>query len=285
MYTQEITRCHHAAIVIAIDQSCSMADRLYINGIELSKAEMVSLVAGRLIDELLLRSRRDDGYRNYYDIAVIGYRGEEVYPLLSKSIGFIPVVSLADRDVAKRTFPMRYNMPKGEQSLFFEDISIWVEPRAEGATPMLKMLTTVYKLVHKWCSEPQNRDSFPPIVCNITDDEASDGTAEQLIEAAELIRNIGTEDGNTLFVNVHLSPNGATQSAIFPRPNEMVAESRHAQTLAKMSSTLPDSFEWYAAKCRKDYAAPPFLAMSYNASISELIAMLNIGTRSLPPTL
>lgn len=285
MYTQEITRCHRAAIVIAIDQSCSMAERLHINGTELSKAEIVSLVTGRLIDELLLRSLRDNGYRNYYDIAIIGYRGDDVYSLLGKNIGFVPVISLAERDVAKRTFAMRYNLPQGEKSLFFEDVSMWVEPCAEGATPMLKMLTKVYELIRRWCDEPQNIDSFPPIVCNITDGEASDGTAEQLIEVSKLIRNIGTRDGNTLFVNVHLSSNGSMQPTTFPRPNEMLAESRHAQTLAKMSSVIPKSLEEYAAKYRADYASPPFLAMSYNASISELIAMLNIGTRSLPPTL
>ena len=285
MYTQEITRCHRAAIVIAIDQSCSMAERLHINGTELSKAEMVSLVTGRLIDELLLRSRRDDGYRNYYDIALIGYSGEEVYSLLGKNIGFTPIVTLAEKEVAKRTFAMQYNVPQGGRSLFFEDVSMWVEPKAQGATPMLKMLVEVDRLVQRWCSEPQNRDSFPPIVCNITDGEASDSRAEQLIDLSKHIRNIGTKDGNTLFVNVHLSSKSTMQSTIFPRPNGLFGESRHAQTLAEMSSIIPQSLEEYAAQYRGDFASPPFLAMSYNASIAELIAMLNIGTRSLPPTL
>ena len=150
---------------------------------------------------------------------------------------------------------------------------------------MLKMLTQLYDMVRKWCNEPQNIDSFPPIVCNITDGEASDGTSEQLIDAATRIRNLRTKDGNVIFANIHLSSNSNIHSTIFPRAGEIYFESRQARTLAEMSSVLPARLEEYAALCRSDFATPPFLAMSYNASISELIAMLNIGTRSLPPTL
>ena len=285
MYTQEITRCHRAAMVIAIDQSCSMAERLCFNGNDMSKAEIVSIVTGRLIDELLLRSLRDDGYRNYYDVAIVGYSGNEVYPLLGNTINFVPITALAEQSVEKRTFALRYNMPQGDTTLLFEEVSMWVEPRAEGATPMLKMLTQLYDLVRKWCSEPQNVDSFPPIICNITDGEASDGTAEQLIDAACRIRDLRTKDGNVIFANTHLSSNNSIRSTIFPRAGEIYFESRQARTLAEMSSVLPSQFQEYAALCRKDFATPPFLAMSYNASISELIAILNIGTRSLPPTL
>lgn len=283
MYTQEITRCHRAAIVIAIDQSCSMSERLNINGCNLTKAEAVSLVTGRLLNELLLRSRRDGECRNYYDIAIIGYNNDEAYSLLGDDIDFLPITLLAKRPVRKRSFALQYTMPDGKPALFFEEVPMWVEPRAEGSTPMYKMLTKVFDMVYKWCSEPQNRNSFPPIVFNITDGEASDATATQLIEAAKRIRNICTNDGNTLFVNVHLTSYNTMRPTIFPRPNEIYFESRCARTLAEMSSEIPQLLEDYAMKCRGDFALPPFLAMSYNASISELVLTLNIGTRSLTP--
>ena len=37
MYSQEVTRRHRAAIVVAIDQSCSMSGRMTLNGWDLSK--------------------------------------------------------------------------------------------------------------------------------------------------------------------------------------------------------------------------------------------------------
>ena len=72
MYSQEITRAHKAAIVIAIDQSCSMGGRMVVDGWNISKAEAVAMVAGRIIDELILRSKRDNTIRDYYDIAIVG---------------------------------------------------------------------------------------------------------------------------------------------------------------------------------------------------------------------
>ena len=55
---------------------------MMINGLDLPKSEVVSMVTGRLIDELIMRSNREGEYRNYYDIAIVGYSGNRVYSLL-----------------------------------------------------------------------------------------------------------------------------------------------------------------------------------------------------------
>jgi hypothetical protein len=48
-----------------------------------------------------------------------------------------------------------------------------------------------------------------------------------------------------------------------------------------MSSVMPEPFHPYVRECRPSFAQPPYFAMGYNTSMSELVAMLNIGTRSL----
>ena len=48
-----------------------------------------------------------------------------------------------------------------------------------------------------------------------------------------------------------------------------------------MSSVMPEPFHAYIRECRSSFSQPPYIAMGYNASMSELVAMLNIGTRSL----
>jgi hypothetical protein len=102
-----------------------------------------------------------------------------------------------------------------------------------------------------------------------------------LLSAAMRLRNTGTTDGKTLFMNVHISANTDLAPMVFPTALEVPSSIRYAHLLMEMSSILPVQFNPYVRECRSNFAQPPYVAMSYNASMSELIAMLNIGSRSL----
>lgn len=281
MYSQDITSSHRAAIVIAIDQSCSMSGRMELNGWNLSKAEAVSMVTGRLIDELILRSHRDNGYRHYYDIALVGYSGNEVYSLLGDELTFYPITILAGREVPRMIYALTARTLNSGPHIFREEVSQWVPPKAQGATPMFKMINCVSDIVAAWCAKEENRDNFPPLVFNITDGEASDASYDMLRSAANRLRSTGTTDGNTLFMNIHINSDTSHTTIIFPNPCEVPLAVRHAHLLMDMSSVVPEQFHPYISDSRSAGARPPYIAMSYNASMSELITMLNIGTRSL----
>ena len=86
MYTQSITRTHRTAIILAIDGSGSMAEKIRFRNRQMTKAEAVATITNGMLFELIERARRSDGVRDYYDIAVIGYSGDdEVYSLLPGS--------------------------------------------------------------------------------------------------------------------------------------------------------------------------------------------------------
>ena len=68
---------------------------------------------------------------------------------------------------------------------------------------------------------------------------------------------------------------------IFPTISEIPLATRYAHLLMDMSSVMPESLHPYVKDCRANFANPPYIAMSYNASMSELVAMLNIGSRSI----
>lgn len=281
MYSQEISRLHHVAVVIAIDQSSSMSGRMSTKDKIISKADAVSMVTGKLIDELIMRSHRDNGYRYYYDIAILGYSGDRVYSLLGDKIEFVPITTLANRNVRRTQYCLNCATLERESTPLDEMVSMWVEPHAEGATPMYKMIKTATNLVAEWCDKEENRESFPPLVFNITDGEASDADYEMLRKAAQRLKMTGTEDGNTLFMNIHISSDTNHAQLIFPSPNEVPISVLHAHLLMDMSSLIPEQMYPYIALCRSNFVKPPYLAMSYNASMSELIAALNIGSRSL----
>lgn len=280
MYTQEITRRHRAAIVIAIDQSSSMSGTITIGGKKMSKSEMVSVVTGSLLDELILRAHRDNGYRHYYDIAIVGYSKNQVYSLLGDELAFYPITALVGRSVRRMPYTFNCNTMSAGRCSFCEDVSMWVEPRAEGSTPMYKMINCVTELVSEWCSREENSDNFPPLVFNITDGEASDADFDMLRSAALRLKKTGTQDGNTLFMNVHISSDINHSSVLFPNIDEVPLSVRCAHLLMDMSSMIPEQLNNYACMCRSSYAPPPYIAMSYNSLISELVAVLNIGSRS-----
>lgn len=281
MYTQEISRRHRAAIVMAIDQSSSMGGVVEIYGEKFSKAEIVSMVTGRLIDELILRSRRDNGYRHYYDIALIGCSGDRVYSLLGDEVAFYPITMLAGREVNRIPYKLTQQTLNSGAKEVEEFVSQWVAPCSQGATPMYKMLTKVTEIVNEWCEKEENRESFPPLVFNVTDGEASDADYDMLRSVAHRLQKTGTEDGNTLFINIHISSDARLSPIIFPGLHEAPLAIRHALLLMDMSSIMPDRFNHYIGLCRKSFSSPPYVAMSYNASMPELVAMLNIGSRSL----
>ncbi len=281
MYSQEITRRHRAAIVVAIDQSCSMSGRMTLNGWDLSKAEVVSMVVGQLIDELVMHSHRDNGYRHYYDVALVGYSGEEVYSLLGEELAFYPITMLAEREVPRVVYALSYRTINGDICSLNEEVSLWVKSCAQGATPMYKMLRSVTSLVEEWCSREENRDSFPPLVFNITDGEVSDASYDMLRSAASRLQNTGTTDGNTLLMNIHISSDTHHAPILFPNIYEVPISIRYAHLLMDISSVIPEQLHPYIVECRSKFSQPPYIAMSYNASMSELVAMLNIGSRSL----
>ena len=280
MYSQEITRRHRTAFIIALDQSTSMQEEVRFGRLKMSKAEAVAYTANILITELIDRSRRKDGVRNYYDIAVVGYSDDEVRMLLSED-GFVSVKSLAERIPEAVTISFEESMPDKTTALVKHHIHPWIEPKAEGNTPMYEALLRIREMVEEWCEQEQNRQSFPPIVFNITDGEASDCDDNELRYAADMLRRTGTEDGQTLLINIHLSTDLSLPSMIFPMAEELLSANRYARLLAECSSLMPESFNAEIGELKIPASTPPYRGMGYNASVIELLSIINIGSRSI----
>lgn len=263
-YSQTIDSRHRTAFVILLDRSGSMAEHIDFNGREASKAEALAEVANRLVFELLCRARRGDRVKDYFDLALLGYSGDEIVPLFGDCRGFIPITEFAERaDSAPFELPQ------------------WIVPAAEGQTPMIEALREACELVGKWCSCPENVESYQPTVFNITDGEASDGDEADLREAAERLRRISTADGNVLLVNIHLAGTPTQRSIVFPASGEELGDNFYGRLLYECSSVMPANYASAIAALRGDRIVGEYRGMSYNAAIGEVIAMMNIGSISL----
>ena len=137
MYSARISRKSPALFVILIDQSGSMEEPTSLYGRTVSKAEAVAATVNMLLGELLHRSRREEGYRDYFDIAVLGYHGERVEPLLSKGKRLVVKPSeLYERDTPRRQVQRERRLPDGRTLFSVVEQREWIAPFAEGQTPM-----------------------------------------------------------------------------------------------------------------------------------------------------
>lgn len=280
MYNQEITRSHRTAFVLLLDRSASMQQHVRFGNMTAPKSQVVAYTANALITELLDRCRRTDGLRNYYDIAVIGYCGDRVESLLCTE-GFASVKELSTKEPATSTIAFEQELEDGSKILARHRQRNWIEPLAEGTTPMYEALHKALGLVEEWCEQPQNQDSFPPIVINITDGEPTDCGDNDLRDVCSLIKRTSTTDGNTLLLNIHICSDDSLPSTIFPMQEEVVCLNPKARLLADCSSTMPSVLDAAIHDLKGVGATPPFVGMGYNASVVELLSMINIGSRSI----
>ena len=157
----------------------------------------------------------------------------------------------------------------------------WVEPEAAGQTPMCEALRRVRDIAAAWCADPAHAESFPPMVFNITDGEATDCDDAELRAVAGQIKSLRTADGNVLVVNIHIAAGDTPRTVFFPSVEEASYPNRYATVLYDCSSPMPEVFNEAIREAKGPGALPPFRGMSFNASAEELITMLNIGSISV----
>jgi hypothetical protein len=279
-YTAPITRNAPTAFVFLLDQSGSMAEQTVYDGATQTKAQALATVTNSLLDELIDRCRRTTGLGDYYHIAVLGYSGNGVRDLLGDS-GFVVPSELALRNLPTQTTLRERTRPDGTTIVTTTTNNRWVEPEAVGMTPMYEALSRAYNMVEQFCSSEQFRQSYPPTIFNITDGEATDATDAQLRGLAERIKSLATLDGGVQLVNVNLAKSDKQQSVLFPSAVEELPDERYARLLYDMSSQMPERCTPDIMRIRTEAKGGTFRAMSLNTTISDVVAMLNIGTISL----
>ena len=235
-----------------------------------SKADELATIINRLLASLVIRCSKDEGVRNYFDVGVIGY-GANVAAALPNATTIVPISQLADQPL--RVEDRLQKIPDGAGGLVEQTVKfpIWVDPHAEGGTPMTEALSQGHAALSKWVTE--HGTAFPPVVFNITDGEATDGDPGG---AAAALRSLATDDGETLLFNVHLSERRAP-SIEFPSTDEALPDA-FARRLFSMSSALPPHLQNAARQegyCVEDGTR----GFVFNADAAAVIQFLDIGTR------
>ena len=270
MYEQEISRRNPGCFLFLLDQSFSMGAP--ISGSTAPKASALAAMINELLYAVVLECTKDfqELPRHYFDVGVIGYSGQGVRPLLpgtSRRRALVPVHAYA---ATGRPVEQSRTLRRADGSVEREQTTVpeWVQPLNHGWTPMCEALTMTYKVLRRWVKE--HRTSFPPIVLNITDGQATDGDPRG---PARRVTRLQTGDGHALLFNLHLSEAQGT-SVAFP----VVAPSSvpGAELLFEMSSVLPGTL--VQASGYGDRIAPGARGFVFNGGATSLMDFLRIGT-------
>lgn len=269
-YRAEISRRNPSCIIFLIDQSGSMSQRF--GGGNDTKAQGAADAINKLLQELVLKCTKEDGVRDYFDIAMIGYGIREGYagPLVGQN--FVKLSQLAEQPLNIEERMKKEPNGAGGTVEVKVKFPIWVEPVASSNTPMCRALKLGLEWARKWITE--HPEAFPPIAFNITDGEATDGDPEHI---AKEIMELSTSDGNVLMFNCHISGTKAS-SVLFPAAESELPTDQFAKKLFRMSSILPEPILDLAGKEGFDVKEKS-RGFAFNADLVDLIDILDIGTR------
>jgi hypothetical protein len=273
-YSAEISRSNPTCFVFLIDQSASMIDPIGDAEIPKKKADVVADAINRLLTELAVKCAKEEGVRDYFHVAILGY-GPSVGsafqgPLAGRDL--VPLSEVADNPARVEERIKKVSDGAGGLVEVSTTFPVWMEPVANNGTPMCRALTMADAIVSKWVDE--HPASFPPIVLNLTDGEANDGDPAA---AATTLQTRASADGSVLLFNLHVSTTNAP-SVTFPESSANLPD-QYAQSLFAMSSILPSHMRSYAAQLGFN-AGDATRGFVYNADIASIVQFLDIGTRA-----
>lgn len=277
-YTAQITRNAPTAFIFLIDQSVSMDRHTTYNGEQMTMAEAVARIVNNQINELILRCIKTNEVRHYYDIAAIGY-GSEAYSAWNGELegrDFVSPEELKDHPFKVITTKEEKRTRKGTVMKEVEKTQ-WLEARSDGDwTHLHKALARAKNLLEQWMANHHNKDCYPPTIINITDGIFNGASTDYILQQANELKSMFTNDGNVLLFNIHIAPDSGS-GLVFPIKRDEV-EDTYGKTLYDMSSLLPMCYNQPIADLRCDISNARHVAMATNADMSTLIQLMDIGT-------
>lgn len=279
-YTAQITRNTPTAFIFLIDQSVSMQKKTQLYGEEMPMAEAVSRIVNHQLNELVLRCIKGSDTRNYYDIAVIGY-GENAYSGWKGELegrDFVSPSELKDHPYKRITTRKETRTRKGTKIVEVEEVQ-WIEADATKSwTRMHHAFEKAKKLLTNWMADHHDKDCYPPTIIHITDGEFNGATKDYVLQQANELKSMFTNDGNVILFNIHISADKG-MSILCPPDKSEVASNSLATTMYELSSLLPTRYSERVAEMRNDPSDNSrYAAMSINADMSTLIQLMDIGT-------
>ena len=279
-YTAQITRNTPTAFIFLVDHSVSMQKMTKLFGEEMTMSEAAARIVNRQINELVLRCIKSNEVRHYYDIAVIGY-GKKAYSGWNGDIegrDFVSPEELRDNPYRKIITREEKRTRKGMVVKEVEKVQ-WVEARHDGSwTHLHEAFGKAQQLLSQWMEEHHDKDCYPPTIINITDGEFNGAPKESVLQQANELKSMFTNDGNVILFNIHFTAGKSAEEVACPIEISELRGNNYAETLFNMSSLLPERYNADISRCLNDNRTGRHRAMGINADATTLLKLMDIGT-------
>ena len=279
-YTEEISRTNPLTVIFLVDQSGSMEDPF--GGKEAAtKAKATSDALNRLIDTMIQLNLSGEEVYNRLLVSVIGYGGNTVASALGGALAGKNVVPLSDlNDNRIRLENRRKKVPDGAGGVIEveEPFPIWLEPKADGVTPMKQAFEKAKGIVQQALKDHPN--AHPPIVINITDGAYTPtgpaGDPSPVVKEIISLQNIN--GSQPLVYNGHIT-HEQLPPILYPVTNDSIRD-EYARELFAMSSPLPAATVAIARSRQFHAIQDGSKGFVYQADMVQMIEFLDIGTRA-----
>ena len=279
-YTAQITRNTPTAFIFLVDHSVSMQNETTLFGEKMTMAEAAARIVNMQINELVLRCIKSNEVRHYYDIAVIGY-DEEAYSDWKGELegrDFVSPEELRDNPYKRIVTREEKRTRKGTVIKEVEKVQ-WIEANCDGSwTHVHKAFDRAKCLLTEWMNEHHEKDCYPPTIINITDGWFNGASKEFVLQQANELKSMFTNDGNVILFNIHITDEDTIESIACPIMKEELNNDVYAEMLFDMSSLLPERYNADISRCLNDNRDGRHRAMGVNADATTLIKLMDIGT-------
>ena len=278
-YTADISRNNPGCFLFLLDQSGSMSGALGGQP-GLLKMDGAADAINRVLDSVSQRCSQGMDIRDYFDIGIITYTTDRsgnptvgtALPGTSPEQPFLPVSLVVEAaEVEERQ--VKESDGAGGLVEVTRRVPVWLRPTAEYGTPMCQALSIAAQALRDWTT--QHPSSYPPMVISVTDGDANDGNPEPL---AHEIMGLGTNDGNVLLYNAHLSEMSA-MPVQYPADENGLPPDEYAARMFRMSSAFPAPVLAIAGSMGLPVTEGS-RGYVYNADLVALVQFLDIGTRA-----
>jgi hypothetical protein len=155
----------------------------------------------------------------------------------------------------------------------------WVSARHDGHwTHYHDAFDYAKDLLSDWMIDHHEKDCYPPTVIHITDGVFNHASKEEVVQKANELKSMFTNDGNVILFNIHFTSDLDAESVACPITKDELGGDSYAETLFELSSLLPERYNADIARCLNDSRPGRHVAMGMNADATTLIKLMDIGT-------